>query len=75
MAHNNKQHMDDIKNTDLLYNMACTIKRVIEENEMLRNENRRLREIEKEYREFVSNQVKTYNDNFNDVITAMLKVK
>lgn len=67
--------MDDIKNTDLLYNMACAIKRVIEENDMLRNENRRLREIEKEYREFVSNQVKTYNDNFNDVITAMLKVK
>lgn len=67
--------MDDIKKIDLLYDMACTIKRVIEENEMLREENCRLREIEKDYREFVSNQVKTYNDNFNDVITTLLKVK
>ena len=53
--------MDNIKKIDLLYDMACTIKRVIEENDMLRNENSRLREIEKEYREFVSNQVKTYS--------------
>ena len=67
--------MDNIKNTDLLYNMACAIKRVIEENDMLRNENSRLREIEKEYRELVSSQVKAYNDNISDVITAMLKVK
>lgn len=67
--------MDNFKNTDLLYNMACAIKRVIEENDMLRNENRRLRDIEKEYREFVSNQVKTYNENFGNVISAMLKVK
>lgn len=67
--------MDDIKKIDLLYDMACTIKSVIEENEMLRGENSRLREIEKEYREFVSYQVKTYNDNFNDVITTLLNVK
>lgn len=67
--------MDNIKKIDLLYDMACTIKRVIEENDMLRNENSRLREIEKEYREFVSSQVKTYNDNISNVITAMLKVK
>lgn len=67
--------MDNIKKIYLLYDMACTIKRVIEENDMLRNENSRLREIEKEYREFVSSQVKTYNDNISDVITAMLKVK
>lgn len=70
-----KKHMDDIKKIDLLYDMACTIKRVIEENDMLREENRRLREIEKEYREFVSNQVKTYNENFANVITTLLKVK
>ena len=67
--------MDDIKKIDLLYDMVCTIKRVIEENDMLRNENSRLREIEKEYRELVSSQVKAYNDNISDVITAMLKVK
>lgn len=67
--------MDDIKKIDLLYDMACTIKRVIEENEMLREENRRLRETKKEYCEFVSNQVKTYNENFANVITTLLKVK
>lgn len=67
--------MDNIKKIDLLYDMACTIKNVIEENDMLREENCRLREIEKEYREFVSSQVKTYNDNFGNIITAMLKVK
>lgn len=67
--------MDNNKKKDFLYDMACTIKNVIEENDMLRNENSRLREIEKDYREFVSSQVKAYNDNFNDVITAMLKVK
>lgn len=67
--------MDDIKNTDLLYNMACAIKRVIEENEMLREENRRLKETKKEYSEFVSNQVKTYNENFANIITTLLKAK
>ena len=67
--------MDDIKKIDLLYDMACTIKRVIEENEMLREENRRLRETKKEYSEFVSNQVKAYNENFANVITTLLKVK
>lgn len=67
--------MDDIKKIDLLYDMACTIKRVIEENDMLREENRRLRETKKEYNEFVSNQVKTYNENFANVITTLLKVK
>lgn len=67
--------MDDIKKIDLLYDMACTIKRVIEENDMLREENCRLRETKKEYSEFVSNQVKTYNENFANVITTLLKVK
>ena len=67
--------MDDIKKIDLLYDMACTIKRVIEENEMLREENSRLKETKKEYREFVSNQVKTYNENFANVITTLLNVK
>lgn len=67
--------MDNIKKIDLLYDMACTIKHVIEENDMLRNENCRLREIEKEYREFVTSQVKAYNENFGNVISAMLKVK
>lgn len=67
--------MDDIKKIDLLYDMACTIKRVIEENDMLREENSRLREAKKEYSEFVSNQVKTYNENFANVITTLLKVK
>ena len=67
--------MDNIKKIDLLYDMACTIKHVIEENDMLRGENRRLREIEKEYREFVSSQVEMYNNNFSNVITEMLKLK
>ena len=67
--------MDNIKKIDLLYDMACTIKRVIEENDMLRNENCRLRVLENEHREFVSCQLKTYNDNFANVISTMLKDK
>ena len=50
--------MDDIKKIDLLYDMACTIKRVIEENEMLREENRRLREDKKEYSQIPTAKVR-----------------
>lgn len=67
--------MDDIKKIDLLYDMACTIKNVIEMNDTLREQNRILNEIAKEHREFVASQVKAYHNNFADVITALLKDK
>ena len=44
-----------------IYEIACCIKKLVEENDELKYENQKLRQVEKEHRDFLSS--KTTRDN------------
>lgn len=56
-----------------IYEIACTIKNAIEENEELKYENQRLRQVEKDYRDFVSNQLTRHNELMSNTLKALIK--
>lgn len=40
-----------------IYEIACCIKELVEENDKLKYENQKLRQIEKEYRDFLCGEI------------------
>jgi regulator of replication initiation timing len=56
-----------------IYEIACTIKNVIEENEELKYENQRLRQVEKDYRAFTIRQISQHNEIMSDTLKALIK--
>lgn len=58
---------------DEIYEIACTIKRLVEENDELKYENQRLRQIEKDYRNFTIRQISQHNEIMSDTIKALIK--
>lgn len=56
-----------------VYEIACVIKKLVEENDELKYENQKLRQIEKEYRDFLSSQLTSHNEFMSDTIKAIIK--
>ena len=56
-----------------IYEIACCIKTLVEENDELKYENQKLRLVEKEYRDFLSSQLTRNNEIMSDTIKALIK--
>jgi regulator of replication initiation timing len=56
-----------------IYEIACCIKKLVEENDELKYENQKLRQVEKEYRDFLSSQLTRNNEIMSDTIKALIK--
>ena len=56
-----------------IYEIACCIKKLVEENDELKYENQKLRQVEKDYRDFISGQVKRHNELVSDTIKTLIK--
>jgi regulator of replication initiation timing len=56
-----------------IYEIACCIKKLVEENDELKYENQKLRQVEKEYRDFLSSQLTRHNEFISDTIKALIE--
>ena len=56
-----------------IYEFVCCIKKLVEENDELKYENQKLRQVEKEYRDFLSSQLTRHNELMSDTIKALIK--
>lgn len=56
-----------------IYEIACCIKKLVEENDELKYENQKLRQVEKEYRNFISGQIARHNELVSDTIKTLIK--
>lgn len=56
-----------------IYEIACCIKKLVEENDELKYENQKLRRVEKEYRDFLGSQLTRNNEIISDTIKALIK--
>lgn len=55
-----------------IYEIACCIKKLVEENNELKYQNQKLIQVEKEYRDFLSNQLTRNNEIMSDTIKALI---
>lgn len=56
-----------------IYEIACCIKKLVEENDELKYKNQKLRQVEKEYRDFLGSQLTRNNEIMSDTIKALIK--
>ena len=55
-----------------VYDMACIIKDVMEENKYLKEENKRLQGIVNDYDEWVRNMNSQYQKNIGNILTTLI---
>ena len=55
-----------------VYDMACIIKDVMEENKYLKEENKRLRDIVNDYDEWVRKMNGQYQDNIGNILKTLI---
>lgn len=56
-----------------IYEIACCIKKLVEENDELKYENQKLKQVEKEYRDFLASQLIRNNEIMSDTIKSLIK--
>lgn len=58
---------------DEIYEIACTIKRLVEENAELKYENQKLQQMKKDYEDFTIRQISKHNEIMSNTIKALIK--
>jgi regulator of replication initiation timing len=56
-----------------IYEIACCIKKLVEENDELKYENQKLKQVEKEYRDFFNSQITRNNEFISDTVKVLIK--